>query len=96
MSPVLREAGFERMPDPSDSGWMKEQRVSTLPHAWAHLAEAEGLSEGMFAQTTIREGWIELRIPSADYREGPALLSSDWGQSLLTDALAHSFDQPGA
>lgn len=89
-------AGFERVPDPSCGGWMKEQRVSTLPHAWAYLAEAEGLSEDMFAQTTVWDGWIELSIPGADYREGPVLLNSDWGKSLLADALAHAFDNQEA
>lgn len=90
---ALMDAGFERLPSLGSEAWVKEQRVQSLPHAREYLVNGGLIAEDMFAQTTLTNGWVELVIPAADYREGPAQLSSDWGQSLLHDAMAVPFDQ---
>lgn len=89
MEQQLRKSGFEPAVEPGHVRWVKEQRVNTLPHALTYLVDGEVLKEDMFAQTLVGEDWVALSIPSVDYYEGPAALSSDWGKSLLADALAH-------
>jgi len=86
---TLLAAGF--LPETNEHNQevlVKRQPLSTLPYAYEHIADGKTYRDSMESVTTVFDNTVELRIPAADYREGPVALGTSEGLALLGDALA--------
>lgn len=85
----LRRTGFlpAKLEDQPGEAWVKQQPIEALPYAREHIVDEDRVWEGMAAFTEVTaRGDVRLRIPAADYLEGPYPWGTHEAAALLADA----------